>query len=115
MTIWKIPFRWYVFAFFFGSSIVCIRLYLKAIYLGGNFTVFELNFAVVGSLGFTLNMILLALVGEVVWVIQIMLNSSILIFPVSPRLNISNYWVFSIVHFRVMSGLMYYFNKNQKL
>lgn len=183
MMIWKVPFRWYVFSFFFASAIACLTLYLKALYLGRDFTNFTLNFSTVGSLGFTLNMILFALVGEVVWVsfavrelskimkpffasqivgvvwtlwwtpivminvgviedlpilalmtnmmgaagmcaivygqtksgicvwiLQIMLNSSILVFPVSPGIGIPTYWAFSAVYFLVMLSLMYYFN-----
>jgi hypothetical protein len=184
MLIWKVPLRWYLFAFVFASFIACLTLFLKALYLGTDFTPINLNFSVVGSLGFTLNMILFALVGEVVWVsfavrqlsknmnpffasqivgvvwglwwtpivmlnagvienlpilalvinmmgaagmcaivygqtksgicvwiLQIMLNFSILVFPVSPASGIPNYWAFSIVYFLVMLSLMYYFNR----
>ena len=183
MMVWKVPLRWYVFVFLFASTIACLTLYLKALYLGRDFTNYTLNFSVVGSLGFTLNMILFALVGEVVWVsfavrqlskimkpffasqivgvvwalwwtpivmlnvgviedlpilalmtnmmgaagmcaivygqtksgicvwiLQIMLNSSILVFPVSPSVDIPTYWAFSAVYFLVMLCLMYYFN-----
>jgi hypothetical protein len=68
MLVWKIPLKWYLFAFFFAASIACLALCLKAFYLGGDFSVFALNFASVSNIYFTLNMILFALVGEVVWV-----------------------------------------------
>ena len=191
MAKWKIPFKWYLFAFFFASSIAFISLCLKAIYLGGDFSVISLNFSVVTTLGFIFNMILFAFVGEVVWVsfavrqlskvinpfyasqivglvwglwwipmvmlnvgvvedlpivallinmmgaagmctivyaqtksgvcvwvLQIMLNTSVLVFPVSPRASITGYWTFSIVYFLVMLGFMYYYNtvkKNQMM
>ncbi len=68
MLIWKVPVRWYLFALLFASSIACLTLCLKAFYLGGDFTIFKLNFSAITSLSFVINMILFALVGEVVWV-----------------------------------------------
>jgi len=183
MLIWKVPLRWYIFVLFFAPSIACLTLYLKSLYLGLDFTDFTLNFSIFGEFFFTFNLILFALVGEVVWVsfavrqlskimspffasqivgvvwalwwtpivifnvgvitdlpivalminmmaaagmcaivymqtksgicvwiLQIMLNSSCLIFPVSPGADIPTYWAFSIVYFLVMLGLTYYFN-----
>ncbi|WP_304200538.1 hypothetical protein [Flavobacterium alvei] len=182
MLIWKVPLRWYLFAFFFASSIACLTLYLRSLYLGVDFTDFTLNFSYFSSFYFTFNIILFALVGEVVWVsfavrelskimnpffasqivgavwtlwwipivimndgviedlpivalminmmgaagmcafiyrktksgicvwvLQIMLNSSCLIFPVSPRSDVTTYWAFSIVYFLVMLVFMFYF------
>jgi len=183
MLIWKVPLRWYLFTFFFASTIACLTLYLKSLYLGQDFTNYALSFSTVGQLEFALNMILFALVGEVVWVsfavrelskimkpffasqivgvvwalwwtpivmlnvgviedlpiaalmtnmmgaagmcaivygqtksgicvwiLQIMLNSSILVFPVSPGVDIPTYWAFGVVYFLVMVCLTYYFN-----
>lgn len=182
MLIWKVPVRWYLFAFFFASSIACLTLYLRSLYLGVDFTDFTLNFSYFSSFYFTFNIILFALVGEVVWVsfavrelskimnpffasqivgaiwtlwwipivimndgviedlpivalminmmgaagmcafiygktksgicvwvLQIMLNSSCLIFPVSPRSDVTTYWAFSIFYFLVMLVFMFYF------
>ncbi len=182
MLIWKVPLQWYLFAFFFASSIACLTLYLRSLYLGVDFTDFTLNFSYFSSFYFTFNIILFALVGEVVWVsfavrelskimnpffasqivgavwtlwwipivimndgviedlpivalminmmgaagmcafiygktksgicvwvLQIMLNSSCLIFPVSPRSDVTTYWAFSIVYFLVMLVFMFYF------
>lgn len=182
MLKWKIPLKWLLFSFFFASFIACLTLILKALYLGGDIFVFNLNFSTVSSLSFALNMILFALVGEVVWVsyavrklskimnpffasqivglvwglwwapivlfkvgvivdlpimaliinmmgaagicaivytqtksglcvwvLQTMLNTSILTFPVSPGAGIPTYWAFSIVYFTVMIVLSFYF------
>lgn len=68
MLIWKIPFRWYAFAFLFASSIAFVTLCLKALYLGGDFSVFKLNFSIFTDIKFTFNMIFFAFIGEVVWV-----------------------------------------------
>lgn len=191
MTIWKVPLRWYVFSFIFAPFIACLTLYLKSLYFGGNFTDFTINYSVLASFEFTFNLILFALVGEVVWVsyavrqlskimnpfyasqivgvvwalwwtpivifnvgvipnlpivaliinmmgaagmcaivygqtksgicvwiLQILLNTSGLIFPISPSSDVPTYWAFSIIYFIVMLGLMYYFNlrdNSQKL
>ncbi len=191
MLVWKIPLKWYLFAFFFAASIACLTLCLKAFYLGGDFKIFKLYFHDVLEIKFFLNMILFALVGEVVWVsfavrkltkimnpfpaslivgvvwglwwtpivmynvgvienlpivallinmmgaagictivyektksgicvwvLQIMLNTSCLVFPVSPGCGIPTYWAFSILYFLVMVVLMYYFKiikRNKKL
>jgi len=182
MFNWKIPLRWYVFALCFAPSVACLTLYLRSLYLGIDFTDFTLNFAIFCDFFFTFNLILFALVGEVVWVsfavrqlskimnpffasqivgavwtlwwipivimndgviedlpivalminmmgaagmcafiygktksgicvwvLQIMLNSSCLIFPVSPRSDVTTYWAFSIVYFLVMLVFMFYF------
>lgn len=186
MLIWKVHIKWYIFSFLFPIIIALLTLLLKAFYWGGDFTVFKVDFTVVSSLGFTLNMILFALVGEVVWVsfavkelsktmhiffasqivgfvwglwwtpivmfnvgviadlpiialiinmmgaagmcavvysqtksglcvwiLQIILNSSILTFPVSPNVDISLYWTFSIVYFLVMLCFMFYFSSKK--
>lgn len=68
MFNWKIPLRWYVFALCFAPSVACLTLYLRSLYLGIDFTDFTLNFAIFCDFLFTFNLILFALVGEVVWV-----------------------------------------------
>ena len=68
MMIWKVPLRWYAFAFFFASLMAFLALCLKALYLGGDLSVFTLNFSNVTSFKFTLNMVFFAFIGEVVWV-----------------------------------------------
>lgn len=48
--------------------------------------------------------------GICVWILQSMLNSSCLIFPVAASVDVSTYWAFSILYFLVMLSLTYYFN-----
>ena len=184
MMIWKVPLRWYAFAFFFASSIACLALFLRALYLGGDFSIFILNFSYFTDINFVLNLVFFAFIGEVVWVsfavrqltktmnplfaslivglvwalwwtpiaiynvgvienlpipalvinmmgaagvcaivylntksglcvwiLQSMLNSSCLLFPVSPGAGIPIYWTFCIVYFLAMLSLMYYYRK----
>ena len=186
MFVWKVPLRWYFFSFFFAASIACLTLYLKSLYLGINFTDFTLNYSIFGDFHFTFNLILFALVGEVVWVsfavrqlsiilnpffasqivgvvwalwwipivifnvgvipdlpilaliinmmgaagmcaivygqtksgicvwiLQVMLNSSCLIFAVAPSSDVPTYWAFSIVYFLVLLGLTFYFTSTK--
>lgn len=68
MLNWKIPLKWWFFAFIFASSIACITLLLKALYLNNDFTVFEISFKHVTDPLFMFYTILFAFVGEVVWV-----------------------------------------------
>lgn len=48
--------------------------------------------------------------GICVWILQVMLNSSCIIFPIAASVDIPTYWAFSIVYFLVMLSLTYYFN-----
>lgn len=68
MLMWKVPLRWYVFVFIFAPSVACLTLYIRSLYLGIDFTDFALNFDTFRESLFTFNLILFALVGEVVWV-----------------------------------------------
>lgn len=52
--------------------------------------------------------------GICVWILQVMLNSSCIIFPVAASVNTQTYWTFSIVYFLVMLSLTYYFNSVKK-
>jgi hypothetical protein len=186
MLMWKVPLRWYVFVLFFAPSVACLTLYLRSLYLGIDFTDFTLNFSYFEEFLFTFNLILFALVGEVVWVsfavrqlskimnpffasqivgvvwalwwtpivifnigvipnlpilaliinmmgaagmcsivygqtksgicvwiLQILFNSTYLIFPISPDADIQTYWTYSIVYFLVMLGLTFCFNSTK--
>lgn len=54
--------------------------------------------------------------GICVWILQYMLNMSILIIPVSPTVGgIPTYTVFSIIYFLTMLGFMYFMNPTKKM
>jgi len=54
--------------------------------------------------------------GICVWILQYMLNMSILILPISPTLGgIPTYSAFATIYFMAMLGFMYFMNRTKKL
>lgn len=68
MLKWNVPFKWYLLSLFFASIIACLTLLIKALYLGGDYSVFLISTSHVSDPKFMFNLILWAFVGEVVWV-----------------------------------------------
>ena len=53
--------------------------------------------------------------GLCVWVLQFMLNMSLILLPISPKVGgVPTYWTFVVIYFIVMLGFMYVFKINDK-
>jgi membrane protease YdiL (CAAX protease family) len=79
----------------------------------GNIPIIALIINMMGAAGMCAIIYAQTKSGLCVWILQVMLNSSCLLFPVTASADVPTYWIFCFVYFLVMLGFMYYFSANK--